>query len=542
MEALEAVEEDMMKQREQFDKAKKGIFGRKSAGSNSFTKLNSTLKASRSIRSIKSNDEDAGSSAPKKRGLFACCGSSAKAKKAAPKSRLPGEATKGIEYAEAAPTVNRQSERLDWKARKDEKAKAGGKEKGKRMEADLLDRRPEMKRGDADDEDEDELRVRRGVRKEVQGWGSWLATPVRTLGTQVARVGGALAGGKEPEKVKSFKRNFTVRDLVERAEKQKEKREELGEGHEVFGVPIVRQGTARRAAVAVDLDDDKASEGGEALAAAAEKKKTAAGWGAWIAGIGGGGEEKAAEKERALKAAAALEDKEDLVFQRLEAEAEALEEELEFLEDVLMDLEILWDSYEFTLQAIHAFVSIRLGQIKGAFDHGAIQLLVNKIEMKHIVPMMMMVIEEDDVDVKNMAARDLVQEIRVIEQQIVKISEEIDLAHDELLEDLDDILQDNDGDMSEHGMLRRYDPYHWEEEEDGYLDGEDGYFDEYYLDDADELGEGAFVNQGDVDDFSEDGSFAEELDLEFQKERQRQAADGRKESKGGGALMKWFGK
>lgn len=30
-------------------------------------------------------------------------------------------------------------------------------------------------------------------------------------------------------------------------------------------------------------------------------------------------------------------------------------------------------------------------------------------------------------------------------------------------DDLDDILQDNEGDVEEHGRLRRYQPYEWEE-------------------------------------------------------------------------------
>lgn len=53
--------------------------------------------------------------------------------------------------------------------------------------------------------------------------------------------------------------------------------------------------------------------------------------------------------------------------------------------------------------------------------------------MDHIPKMLIHVMEEDDIDIKSMVAFDLVQAIRDIETQVVRITEEIDMANDELL-------------------------------------------------------------------------------------------------------------
>lgn len=61
----------------------------------------------------------------------------------------------------------------------------------------------------------------------------------------------------------------------------------------------------------------------------------------------------------------------------LEDELDVLEDDLDYMEELLLDLEALWDAYELGLQAAHAFVSIRLGQIKGSLDANAIYALVS---------------------------------------------------------------------------------------------------------------------------------------------------------------------
>lgn len=158
---------------------------------------------------------------------------------------------------------------------------------------------------------------------------------------------------------------------------------------------------------------------------------------------------------------------------QLRAELAQLQDDVIVVEETLADLEMLWGAYDLALQGAHAFVSIRLGQIKGAFDAGAIHVLVRRsgfanaffcnislflfsnvaarvaqiqlppassafvqvtrIDMSHIPRMLVHVLEEDDVEVKSLVARDLVQAIHEIEQQIVRLTDEVDLAHGELL-------------------------------------------------------------------------------------------------------------
>ncbi|CAG9465291.1 unnamed protein product [Pedinophyceae sp. YPF-701] len=131
---------------------------------------------------------------------------------------------------------------------------------------------------------------------------------------------------------------------------------------------------------------------------------------------------------------------------QLEEEAAALEEQLWRVEELLVDLEDLWEAFEWATQAAHAYACMLMGHIEGTHGH-LVRILVDHIKHEHIADLLMLVLQEDDVEAKKTRSREVVRKVTLMEAEVAAYVAAARAAHEDVLDDLNDVLLDMPGDV-----------------------------------------------------------------------------------------------